>query len=79
MVATRELQFCIVGRNAMCPAYWTIRMRIARHMYVAYVQDVTGLSYILDMVATRELQFYIGRNVMRRLYWTTRMRIARNK
>ena len=39
-------------------------MRIARHMYVAYMQDVTGLSYILDIVATRELQFYIGRNAM---------------
>ena len=39
-------------------------MRIARHMYAAYVQDVTGLSYILDIVATRELQVYIGRNAM---------------
>ena len=39
-------------------------MRIARHIYVAYMQDVTGLSYILAMVATHEIQFYIGRNVM---------------
>jgi len=51
---------------------WTTRMRITRHMYVAYVQNVTGVCHILDMVATRELQFCIEKKcyVTYRLYDT---------
>ena len=29
----------------MGPPYWTTRMNIARYMYVAYVQKVTGVTY----------------------------------
>ena len=33
-------------------------MRIARHTEVSYLQNLTGMTYILDMVATRELQLF---------------------
>ena len=32
----------------------------AQDMEVLYVENVTGVTFILDMVATRELEFCIG-------------------
>ena len=36
----------------------------ARHMYVPFVENVTCVTYILDMVASRELQCFIGGSAM---------------